>query len=429
MAKKKGGKKGKKKVELLPVLTTIRILENRASALAPRLGDSFFNLNQQSEEQNEQAMIRIINAIERKSKTIALNHMRLINLSILSNTSQYEIDFDLNSLQEIDLSRNQLYNTEDVFMALSNLPNLKIINLSDNYLNGSLSPPPGKFLNLEDLNVNNNQLNSFSVEISSWTSMKKFQIAGNLLKEIPNDLTCWRQLAYIDMRRNKITEVHDSMCQSWTMMEKMYFGSNSLKKIPENIGSIISLIELDFSNNSIDEIPISLSQCVLLQNLHLGNNKIKNFPPEVFAGLTSLKELQLFKNKIVTLPSEINTLTDLERMSLSSNNIKKLPEEIGGCTNLKELYINNNTKFSTVPTSIGELKRLEELSAIKCPALKQLPATITELPNLEMLDLRPVKKPVCKITPEMFQALSEHCIVRGHLIKKAKGKGKGKKKK
>ena len=39
-----------------------------------------------------------------------------------------------------------------------------------------------------------------------------------------------------------------------------------------------------------------------------------------------------------------------------------------------------------------------------------------------------VKKPVCKITPEMVAALKEHfCKIRGGVVKKAKG-GKGKKK-
>ena len=182
---KKKGKKGKKdKAQSLPILTTIKIIEDRTKALAPRLGDSIFNLNRLCETRNDQAQIRILNAIERKSPTLSLNHMKLLDLNILFDTSQYpttDIGFDLHSLQEIDLSRNQLYNTEDVLQALSNLPLLKIINLSDNFLNGPLAPPSGKFSNLEELNVNNNQINSISVEVISWASIKKLQIADNLL--------------------------------------------------------------------------------------------------------------------------------------------------------------------------------------------------------------------------------------------------------
>lgn len=46
---------------------------------------------------------------------------------------------------------------------------------------------------------------------------------------------------------------------------------------------------------------------------------------------------------------------------------------------------------------------------------------------LRELDLRAAKKQVCKITPELVDAMRQrHCHVRGGVVKKAKG---GKKKK
>jgi hypothetical protein len=47
--------------------------------------------------------------------------------------------------------------------------------------------------------------------------------------------------------------------------------------------------------------------------------------------------------------------------------------------------------------------------------------------SLRELDLRAAKKQVCKITPELVAALKERfCMVRGGVIKKAKGGGKKK---
>eukprot|EP00595_Chromulina_sp_UTEXLB2642_P003288 CAMPEP_0196764280 /NCGR_PEP_ID=MMETSP1095-20130614/5798_1 /TAXON_ID=96789 ORGANISM="Chromulina nebulosa, Strain UTEXLB2642" /NCGR_SAMPLE_ID=MMETSP1095 /ASSEMBLY_ACC=CAM_ASM_000446 /LENGTH=116 /DNA_ID=CAMNT_0042119451 /DNA_START=916 /DNA_END=1266 /DNA_ORIENTATION=+ len=116
-------------------------------------------------------------------------------------------------------------------------------------------------------------------------------------------------------------------------------------------------------------------------------------------------------------------------MSLSSNNIRKVPEEIGGCVNLKELYLSNNSKLSVIPSTAGHLRQLQELSLRKCPALKQLPDSMSQLSQLKELDLRVMKKkPACKLTTDIIKALQKNrCIIRGYLEKKAKAK-KGKKK-
>lgn len=72
-------------------------------------------------------------------------------------------------------------------------------------------------------------------------------------------------------------------------------------------------------------------------------------------------------------------------------------------------------------------RRLQELSFRKCPALKQLPQTISEMSCLKELDLRAMKKQVCKITPEMVDILKrQRCIIRGGVVKKAKGGKKSK---
>lgn len=48
-----------------------------------------------------------------------------------------------------------------------------------------------------------------------------------------------------------------------------------------------------------------------------------------------------------------------------------------------------------------------------------------EMTELKELDLRATKKQVCKITPELVDALKQHyCKIRGGVIKKSKGKKK-----
>ena len=73
----------------------------------------------------------------------------------------------------------------------------------------------------------------------------------------------------------------------------------------------------------------------------------------------------------------------------------------------------------------GHLRKLQELSLRKCPALKQFPATAIEMESLRELDLRAMKKEVCKIDSDVVDALvSRNCTIRGGVVKKAKGKKK-----
>jgi hypothetical protein len=117
----------------------------------------------------------------------------------------------------------------------------------------------------------------------------------------------------------------------------------------------------------------------------------------------------------------------IEKLSMASNNIRTIPDEIGACTTLEELYLGNNAKLSYFPASAGHLRRLKELSLSRCPALKQFPHTGGELAALRELDLRAQKKQVCKIAPEVMEALrARFCKVRGGIVKKTKGSGKKK---
>ena len=116
-------------------------------------------------------------------------------------------------------------------------------------------------------------------------------------------------------------------------------------------------------------------------------------------------------------------------MSFASNNIRKVPDEIGSCINLKELYLSNNKKLNLIPSTAGHLRQLKELSLRKCPKLKSLPITIAELcENLKELDIRAPKKQICKITPEIVEALKHNrCVIRGGIVKKKTKKRKSKK--
>ena len=133
-----------------------------------------------------------------------------------------------------------------------------------------------------------------------------------------------------------------------------------------------------------------------------------------------------FSHRSLPLPPE--AMENMEKLSLSKNNFKTLPEGLGAMTNLRELYVNGNSKFSSLPVSVGNLRSLRELALRGCPKLKSIPSSVTNCEGLKELDLRTGgKKDVCKVPQEIVDHLGiQKCRVKGAVVKKAKGK-KGKK--
>lgn len=143
-----------------------------------------------------------------------------------------------------------------------------------------------------------------------------------------------------------------------------------------------------------------------------------------------MQQLYLFDNQIDVIPSEIGLLVKCEKMSLSRNNLKELPASITDISELKELYLSSNPKFSKLPDSIGKFRMLKELSIRDNKSLKTLPLSLAnDCLELKVIDgqfYRAKGKPQCKVPAEILAKLEERdCKILG--IKAGKAK-KGKKK-
>jgi Leucine-rich repeat (LRR) protein len=418
MAKGKKGKKdkGPKKPPPPEQVTTLQILEERTKMLCPRLGD-VYNRSMTVEEILRDVVDRTIT----KTAMKGLPFLRLCGHKIAEAPDFVMLAPQLKGLVEINLSRNQLFNTESLFQSLSCLPSITNLNLSFNFLNRSIPDSAAALVNLEKICLDVNQLTSLGPAVSAWSHLTSFSCADNSLVEVIEECSSWPAVTYVNLKNNKIAAIPINVLTAWKDLKSLLLGSNLIPVIPDEISGIAALQTLDLSNNALEVLPPSLSQCTNLQLLHVGNNKLMDISPELFTSLTNLKELQLYKNKLTIVPPEIGNLTLLERVSLASNQIRDLPEEIGTCTSIQELYLGNNAKFSYFPVSAGHMQKLKELSMYKCPALKQLPPTISELGCLQLLDLRTMKKDVCKVDQYVVEDLeARHVKVLGAVIKKGK---------
>lgn len=239
MAKKSKKGKGKPKAPTGPTpVTTMQIIQDRTKMLCPRMGD-IYDRNEHvdlilevrtfptvavvalsvhtpnvwlSQDVAERCFFK---AIDKQLQEISLKALRLRRLPNLANLAQ-----DLGALVSINLSKNNLFDGDELFQvcaylfclshaspplplaiidltpslahldalrrltdeqALSCLPQLQKLNLSENFLNGLLSEHAGLLYNLEELNLDINSLTALGPAVRNWSKLKVFTISDNSL--------------------------------------------------------------------------------------------------------------------------------------------------------------------------------------------------------------------------------------------------------
>jgi internalin A len=172
-----------------------------------------------------------------------------------------------------------------------------------------------QLINLKELYLNRNQIESLPIEIGRLTNLSLLDLDSNKLKSLPVEIT---QLTNLNL---------------------LYISSNEITSLPEQIGQLTSLIRLDLNSNKITNLPAGIRQLTNLKELQLKNNQLKSLPAEI-GELTNLSSLYVSSNQLTNLPGEIGQLTSLSRLDINSNISLSIPLEIRGkeCREIINFY-------------------------------------------------------------------------------------------
>ncbi|EGG07364.1 uncharacterized protein MELLADRAFT_22293, partial [Melampsora larici-populina 98AG31] len=300
------------------------------------------------------------------------------------------LDGAFNSLTELNASHNSitrllLVGTGSTLVSL-NVSHAKISSLGQEFFDALVS--------CESLNMDNNQIKSFSDSFNQLTNLRNFSMKNNQLTSLPESIGQLQRLHTLDLANNNLSALPKTI---WNCSQLIVLNasSNLIEEFPmpplaesltqEEMKRKASIPSMKTNNvataagtgsgggggssggighsNSSQSVSRSLPPLSKsLQELFLGDNGLGDNVFSPISLLSELRVLNLSFNDLYEVPSlTLSKCESLEELYLSGNSLTSLPgEDFENLIGLKTLFVNGN-KLQTLPAELGKLKHLESL--------------------------------------------------------------------
>ncbi|GMI73073.1 hypothetical protein like AT2G24130 [Hibiscus trionum] len=248
-------------------------------------------------------------------------------------------------------------------------PSLKRLELQENSIFGSIPPEIGNLSNITMLNLTSNFLNgTIPEEFSLLLMLEGLFLSHNLFNiRIPLTLGKLPHLSLLDLSNNR------------------FYG-----EIPSSLGDLVAIRSLFLNNNLLSgAIPPELLKCSNLYMLDLSYNKLVGRIPQ---NLNDIREIRGFINLSHNflegpLPIELSKLENVEEIDLSSNNLNgNIFPQISSCIAVTMINFSNNSLEGQLPESLGDLKNLEAFDVSNNSITGNIPMSLSRI-NLTFLNL------------------------------------------
>lgn len=130
-------------------------------------------------------------------------------------------------------------------------------------------------------------------------AVTKLVLRKQRLKSFPREILQFKNLQYLDISKNSIAELSDSID---LLINLQYFACSKtgLKRVPKEIGRLTNLVYLNFNQNDLEYLPPQIGNLEKLEILDLWSNNFEEYPTTL-SGLKSLQVLDL-RNILISDP-------------------------------------------------------------------------------------------------------------------------------
>jgi internalin A len=322
----------------------------------------------------QKALRRISDCVRDATDELDLSDLELVELP----PEMWQMS-QLGNLKTLDLSGNQL----TAIPAELGLPaNLQVLDLSRNQLT-AIPAELGRLANLQILDLDYNQIVAVAAELGQLANLRTLALAGNELAAIPAELGQLANLEDLSLDDNRLATIPTELGQL-ANLQKLGLFYNQLVEIPVDLGKLANLRELDLYGNRLAAIPSELGRLANLQTLDVSDNELRTIPAEL-GKLANLHLLSLYDNQLTAIPAELGQLTNLLTLSLSGNQLAAIPAELGQLANLESLDLSGN-QLAVIPAELRQLANLQSLD-LSQNQLAELPESLRNLDALTRLYL------------------------------------------
>ncbi|KAK4594452.1 hypothetical protein RGQ29_018224 [Quercus rubra] len=323
-----------------------------------------------------------------------------------------ECDKNTSHVVGLDLTSSLLFGPILSNSTLFFLPNLRRLNLADNWFAVSLIPSEfGNFKSLTHLNLSRSGFSGqIPSEISQLSSLVSLDLSYNRLlvieapvwKRVIGNLTQLRELI-LDSTNMSSFRPNFLMNLSSSLTTLSLSGCDLRGKLEINILCLRSIQTLDLSYNQllVIEAPVwkrVIGNLTQLRELHLDYTNMSSIRPNSLMNLSSsLTTLSLhncdlrgkLENNILYLPS-IQTLDLTGNSNLEGSLLmfsREFLNSIDNLKSLKHLALPNCNFTGSIPAWLGNFTKLTYLDLSNNSFSGLLPSSLFNLPNLSTLNL------------------------------------------
>ncbi|GKV22034.1 hypothetical protein SLEP1_g31938 [Rubroshorea leprosula] len=233
--------------------------------------------------------------------------------------------WNLSSLNYLNLSQNFLVNLQEPLQDLG--PNLTVLDLHGNKLQGQLPKPPA-YATYVDYSSNNFS-SILSMDIGYYLEFTYFfALSSNSLHgSIPKSICSATYLRVLDLSNNSLNGTIPRCLTSMDSLGVVNLRGNILSgNISDTFSRNCSTQTLDLNGNHLEgKIPKSLANCAMLEVLDLGNNQINDTFPCHLKNISSLHVLVLRSNNfhgLIGCPDGRSSWPMLQIIDLASNHFE-----------------------------------------------------------------------------------------------------------